>query len=103
MVSTILLAVPALGVLALIFMFIKSSGVSKQDPGNELMQRIGKNIADGAMAFLKAEYKVLAIFVVAVAAVLVFWIWQGATPLLTLFVVTEIGGALYVVWPRKAV
>ncbi|MGD1933639.1 MAG: hypothetical protein ACFB0Z_03870 [Candidatus Phaeomarinobacter sp.] len=40
---------------------------------------------------------------IAVAAVLVFWIWQGATPLLTLFVVTEIGGALYVVWPRKAV
>lgn len=70
MVSTILLAVPALGILALIFMFIKSSGVSKQDPGNELMQRIGKNIADGAMAFLKAEYKVLAIFVVCVAAIL---------------------------------
>ncbi len=70
MVSTILLAVPVLGILALAFMFIKSSGVSKQDPGNELMQRIGKNIADGAMAFLKAEYKVLAIFVVAVAAIL---------------------------------
>jgi K(+)-stimulated pyrophosphate-energized sodium pump len=70
MVSTILLAVPALGILALIFMFVKSSGVSKLDPGNELMQRIGKNIADGAMAFLKAEYKVLAIFVVCVAAIL---------------------------------
>jgi K(+)-stimulated pyrophosphate-energized sodium pump len=70
MVSTILLAVPLLGVLALIFMFIKSSGVSKQDPGNELMQRIGKNIADGAMAFLKAEYKVLSIFVIAVAIIL---------------------------------
>ncbi|OAV43866.1 sodium-translocating pyrophosphatase [Lewinella sp. 4G2] len=70
MVSTILLAVPALGILALIFMFVKSAGVSKQDPGNELMQRIGKNIADGAMAFLKAEYRVLAIFVVCVAAIL---------------------------------
>ncbi|GAA6154767.1 hypothetical protein [Pyruvatibacter sp.] len=40
---------------------------------------------------------------IVVAAILVFWIWQGATPLLTLFVATEIGGALYVVWPRKAV
>ena len=70
MVSTILLAAPALGILALIFMFIKSAGVSKQDPGSEVMQRIGKNIADGAMAFLKAEYRVLAIFVVVVAAVL---------------------------------
>lgn len=39
---------------------------------------------------------------IAVAAILVFWIWQGATPLLTLFVITEIGGALYVVWPRRA-
>ena len=70
MVSTILLGVPLLGVLALIFMAVKSAGVSKQDPGNELMQRIGKNIADGAMAFLKAEYKVLAIFVVVVAVIL---------------------------------
>ena len=61
-----------MGVLALIFMFLKSAGVSKQDPGNALMQRIGKNIADGAMAFLKAEYKVLAIFVVVVAAILAF-------------------------------
>ena len=70
MVSTILIAVPLLGVLALIFMFIKRAGVSKLDPGNELMQRIGKNIYDGAMAFLKAEYKVLAIFVAIVAVIL---------------------------------
>ncbi|MBC6994980.1 sodium-translocating pyrophosphatase [Neolewinella lacunae] len=70
MVSTIMLAAPILGILALVFMFIKSAGVSKQDPGNELMQRIGKNIADGAMAFLKAEYKVLVWFVVAVAVIL---------------------------------
>ena len=72
MVSTLLLAVPALGVLALIFMAIKSAGVSKQDPGNEVMQRIGQNIQDGAMAFLKAEYKVLAIFVAVVAVILAF-------------------------------
>ncbi len=70
MVSTILLAAPLLGILALVFMFIKSAGVSKQDPGNELMQRIGKNIADGAMAFLKAEYKVLVWFVAVVAVIL---------------------------------
>lgn len=38
---------------------------------------------------------------ITIAAILVFWIWQGATPMLTLFVATEIGGALYVVWPRK--
>ncbi|MEM9258514.1 MAG: sodium/proton-translocating pyrophosphatase, partial [Bacteroidota bacterium] len=72
MVSTILMAVPALGILALVFMAIKSAGVSKQDPGNERMVRIGNNIADGAMAFLKAEYRVLAIFVAVVAALLAF-------------------------------
>ena len=71
-VSTIIYAAPVLGLLALVFMAIKSAGVSKQDPGNERMQRIGDNIAEGAMAFLKAEYRVLAIFVVVVAALLVF-------------------------------
>ncbi|GAA4965374.1 sodium-translocating pyrophosphatase [Algibacter aquimarinus] len=63
---------PLFGVLALIFVFIKSGWVSKQEVGNEKMSRIAKNIADGAMAFLKAEYKVLAIFVAAVAVLLYF-------------------------------
>ncbi len=72
MVSTILTAVPILGILALIFMAIRFSWVSKQDPGNPRMVRIGQNIADGAMAFLRAEYRVLAIFVVVVAALLMF-------------------------------
>ncbi len=63
---------PLFGVVALIFVFLKSGWVSKQDVGNEKMSRIAKNIADGAMAFLKAEYKVLAIFVVAVAVLLYF-------------------------------
>ncbi|WP_298551698.1 sodium-translocating pyrophosphatase [uncultured Algibacter sp.] len=63
---------PVFGVVALIFVFLKSGWVSKQDVGNEKMSRIAKNIADGAMAFLKAEYKVLAIFVAAVAVLLFF-------------------------------
>ncbi len=63
---------PLFGVVALIFVFIKSGWVSKQEVGDEKMSRIAKNIADGAMAFLKAEYKVLAIFVVAVAILLYF-------------------------------
>jgi K(+)-stimulated pyrophosphate-energized sodium pump len=56
--------IPAFGILALIYTFIKFAWVSKQDAGNEKMQTIAKAIADGAMAFLKAEYRVLAIFVV---------------------------------------
>ena len=56
------------GVLALLYAFVKASWVGKQDPGNQRMQNIGKWIADGAMAFLASEYKVLAIFVITVAA-----------------------------------
>jgi len=56
--------VPALGVLGLIYMFIKASWVKKQDAGDEKMQTIATAIADGAMAFLKAEYRILAIFMV---------------------------------------
>ncbi|MFI0428199.1 sodium-translocating pyrophosphatase [Mariniflexile sp. HMF6888] len=63
---------PLFGVLALAFVFIKSAWVTKQDQGNERMIRIAKSIADGAMSFLKAEYKILAIFVVAVAILLFF-------------------------------
>jgi len=63
---------PAFGILALIYVFIKSSWVSKQEVGNEKMANIAKHIADGAMSFLKAEYKILSIFVVAVAILLFF-------------------------------
>jgi K(+)-stimulated pyrophosphate-energized sodium pump len=63
---------PAFGVLGLLFVFIKNSWVSKQEVGNEKMARIASNIADGAMSFLKAEYKILSIFVAAVAVLLFF-------------------------------
>ncbi len=60
------------GIVALVFVFIKNSWVAKQDEGDAKMARIAKNISDGAMSFLKAEYKILAIFVVAVAILLYF-------------------------------
>ena len=63
---------PLFGILALIFVFWKNSWVTKQDEGEEKMSRIAKNIADGAMSFLKAEYKLLSIFVLAVAILLFF-------------------------------
>jgi len=65
-------SLPAFGVLALLFVFIKNNWVSKQEVGNEKMARIAKNIADGAMSFLKAEYKILSVFVAAVAVLLFF-------------------------------
>jgi K(+)-stimulated pyrophosphate-energized sodium pump len=63
---------PAFGVLALLFVIFKNIWVTKQEQGDEKMSRIAKNIAEGAMSFLKAEYKVLAIFVAAVAVLLYF-------------------------------
>jgi K(+)-stimulated pyrophosphate-energized sodium pump len=63
---------PVFGVLALLYVFIKNVWISKQEVGDEKMARIAKNIADGAMSFLKAEYKILSIFVVCVAVLLFF-------------------------------
>jgi len=63
---------PAFGVLGLLFVFFKNRWITKQDVGSPKMTTIAKHIADGAMSFLKAEYKILAIFVAAVAVLLFF-------------------------------
>ena len=60
------------GVLAMLFAFWKTSWISKQNQGTEKMVQIGANIAEGAMSFLKAEYRVLTIFVIIVAVILGF-------------------------------
>ena len=72
MTNNILYLVPLLGVVGLIVMAIKSAWVSKQDAGDENMQRLAGYIAKGAMAFLKAEWKVLSYFVV-IAGILLAW------------------------------
>jgi len=64
--------IPLLGILGLVVMAIKSAWVSKQDAGDKNMQELAGYIADGAMAFLKAEWKVLSIFVVIAAALLAY-------------------------------
>ncbi len=60
------------GIIALIYSVWKSSWIIKQDEGTDTMKMIGRNIAEGAMAFLKAEYRILSIFVLAVALLLGF-------------------------------
>jgi len=62
-----------LAIVGLIFMLIKMAWVKKQSAGNEKMQAISKNIKDGALAFLSAEYRLLAIFVV-IASIALFGI-----------------------------
>jgi len=60
----IIYLIPLFGVIALIYTYLKSNWVLKQDAGDARMKEISGYIADGAMAFLKAEYKVLVGFVV---------------------------------------
>jgi K(+)-stimulated pyrophosphate-energized sodium pump len=53
-----------MGVIGLLYTFVKYSWVSRQDPGNDRMQEISRYIAEGAMAFLKAEWRILSYFVI---------------------------------------
>ena len=64
--------VPVMGAIGLLYTFIKFAWVSKQDAGNERMQEISRYIAEGAMAFLKAEWKILSYFVILAAILLAF-------------------------------
>ena len=59
-------------ILAMLYSFWKTAWINKQDEGTDRMKSIGSSIADGAMAFLKAEYRILSIFVIAVAILLGF-------------------------------
>ncbi len=61
---------PAFGLLGLMFVYIKNKWIAKQEVGNEKMATIANNIAKGAMSFLKAEYRILSIFVVCLAVLL---------------------------------
>ena len=67
--NNLIYVIPAMGIVGLLYTFIKYAWVDKQDAGNEKMKEISAHIADGAMAFLKAEYKILSYFVV-IAAIL---------------------------------
>lgn len=88
--------IPVFGVLGLLYTVWKSSWISKQEVGTERMARIAKAIAEGAMAFLRAEYRVLAIFVVTVAILLgISGTTEGSSPLIALsFVVGALSSAL---------
>ena len=66
------IAAPIVGILALLFAFYKASTIDKVSPGNDRMKEISTYIQDGAMAFLRREYRSLAIFVVALFIILTF-------------------------------
>ena len=68
--NSLLYLVPALALVGLLYTFVKFNWVSRQDAGNDRMKEIGNYIAEGAMAFLKAEWRILGYFVVIVAILL---------------------------------
>ena len=70
LMDKLLYLVPAMGVIGLLYTFVKFNWVSKQDAGSARMKEISTYIAEGAMAFLKAEWKILGYFVAIVAILL---------------------------------
>ncbi|MDG5490030.1 sodium-translocating pyrophosphatase [Psychroserpens sp. SPM9] len=84
----------ALAFLGLIYMVIKKSWVMKQDAGDGKMKEISDHIYEGALAFLNAEYRLLAIFVV-IVSVLLFIVSQVVETTHWLIVIAFIFGAVF--------
>ncbi|MGE6220571.1 sodium-translocating pyrophosphatase [Nubsella zeaxanthinifaciens] len=70
--NNLIYVIPLLGLVGILVMAVKSAWVNKQDAGDANMQELAGYIADGAMAFLKAEWKILGIFAILAAALLAY-------------------------------
>ncbi len=73
--ETLLLIIPVFGLLALLFTWWKTHKINAAPVGSERMSKIAASIQEGAMAFLKAEYRILVLFVAGIAALLY---WSGS-------------------------
>lgn len=82
---------PVAGLLALMFAVYLAAGVMKHDEGTERMKEIAAAIREGAMAFLRREYKTLAVFVSALFLIL---IWQIDVPTAVSFVAGAISSVI---------
>ena len=93
----LLYLVPVVGLVALAYAYSKAAWIGRQDPGNETMRDIAAAIAEGAIAFLRRQYRVLAIFVIAVAILLGvgYYFDESTSPVIALsFVVGAFCSAL---------
>lgn len=70
MQQSLLYLVPGLAILGLIVMAVQAAWVRKQSTGEARMNEIAQHIHEGALAFLSAEYRILAVFVVVAGALL---------------------------------
>jgi len=91
----LIIYLPALlAVFGLFYMWTKSAWVSKQNAGNERMQSISKSIQEGAMAFLRAEYRILLVFVI-IASLALFLISLYVPTTHWLIVIAFVFGAFF--------
>ncbi|WP_286757282.1 sodium-translocating pyrophosphatase [Roseivirga sp. UBA838] len=95
--SYLIYAVPVLGLIGLLVMIAKARWVNQQDAGDQKMQDLAQHIREGALAFLSAEYRVLAIFVV-IAGVLLGVISQVVETTHWFIVVAFVIGAFFSGW-----
>jgi K(+)-stimulated pyrophosphate-energized sodium pump len=94
--NTIMIYVPiVMAIIGLLFMAIKRSWVLKQDPGDGKMKEISDHIYEGALAFLKAEYRLLAIFVVLASIVLAGLTFLPSATTHILIVIAFVFGAFF--------
>jgi K(+)-stimulated pyrophosphate-energized sodium pump len=92
--TQIIYLIPIFGVIALLFTAIKSAWVVKQDAGDARMKEISGHIAEGAMAFLKAEYKVLGYFVI-LACLFLLYIGTSSENSSPVIIISFIIGAFF--------
>lgn len=94
---------PIAGVIAVIFAFIKTGIINKSDAGNDRMKEIAGAIAEGAKAFLFAEYKILIIFVAVLFLILGFGInWLTAVCFIIGAVLSTLAGYVGMTVATKA-
>ena len=89
--------IPILGLVGLLVMFMKYQWVSRQEAGDKNMQELSGHIADGALAFLKAEWKILSYFVIVMGLLLAYsgTLTENSHPLIALaFVIGAVFSAL---------
>ncbi|HYG37538.1 MAG TPA: sodium-translocating pyrophosphatase [Cytophagales bacterium] len=92
--SEIVYLIPIFGIIALLFTAIKSAWVVKQDSGDARMKEISGYIAEGAMAFLKAEYKVLTYFVI-LASLFLLYLGMSSEKSSPVIIISFIIGAVF--------
>ncbi|MDX2136033.1 MAG: sodium-translocating pyrophosphatase [Saprospiraceae bacterium] len=92
--SSLVYYLPLFGIVGLLYMLYLQGWVTRQDPGDEKMRTIAGYIADGAMAFLKAEYRILGIYVI-IATSLLGWLSTQVTTSHPLIMLAFVIGALF--------